>query len=292
MTLDARFRSPEGMRAFLAAYDAMLALWDVPYDTHDVSTRFGTTHINAAGSPDAPPVVLIHGGQVNSPSWYANIGALAQHFRVYAPDVVDQIGRSVPTRRLKTRADCADWLADVLDALHVERAVIGGLSHGGWQALNFAIAHPRRVERLVLLSPAGSFNRLSMALFGRMLPVLVMPTRAMFYWSFQSLTMTPLSDPHPLVEVFRIGALAFKPKELSLGVVQRFSDAELRGVQVPTLLLIGDHDITYPSVPQALERARGLMPSLQAELIANGGHLFPIEHADVVNARMLAFLRG
>ena len=70
--------------------------------------------------------------------WYPNVGPLSRQFRVYAPDVVDQMGRSVPTRKLKTPQDCSDWLSDVLDGLHLERATIVGHSHGGWQALNLA----------------------------------------------------------------------------------------------------------------------------------------------------------
>lgn len=288
-----RFRTPAGAAKFLAAYDTALALWPVPHEALDVTTGFGTTHINVAGSPDLPPLVLIHGGQISSPVWYPNIEPLSRHFRVYAPDVVDQMGRSVPARKLKTRQDCSDWLTEVLDALNLERVHIVGHSHGGWQTLNMAILAPQRVERMVLLSPAAAFARFPLQLFLRMLPVLIIPTRGMFYWNFQWLTTTPLDkrQPHPLVEQFRIGALSFKPQELSLGVVSVFSDDELRQITAPTLLLIGDHDGTCnPSL--VLERAQRLMPHISAGLIAGGGHLFPVDQADATNARMLAFLTG
>jgi hypothetical protein len=62
--------------------------------------------------------------------WYPNIEPLSRHFRVYAPDVIDQMGRSVPTRKLKTPKDCSDWLTEVLDALDLERVAIIGHSEG------------------------------------------------------------------------------------------------------------------------------------------------------------------
>jgi pimeloyl-ACP methyl ester carboxylesterase len=208
---------------------------------------------------------------------------------VYTPDVVDQMGRSVPTRKLKTPQDCSDWLSDVLDGLHLERATIAGHSHGGWQALNLAMKAPQRVERLVLLSPASAFVHLSRQLFLRMLPVFVIPTRAMFTWCFQWMTTMPLGQQHPIVEQFMIGAKAYKPQELSLGVVSVFTDEELRQINVPTLLLIGEHEVIYE--PSAVfERARRLIPHIEAELIAGGGHLFPVDQADATNARILAFL--
>lgn len=124
-----------------------------------------------------------------------------------------------------------------------------------------------------------------------MLPVFVRPTRAKFYRSLQWLTTLPLGTEHPLAEQFMIGAQSFKPQELSLGVVHVFSDEALRGIRMPTLLLIGDQDGTCrPSFD--LERARRLIPHIEAELIAGGGHLFPVDQADATNARILAFLNN
>jgi pimeloyl-ACP methyl ester carboxylesterase len=293
VSLESRFKSSAHAARFLAAYDATLGLWPVPHEALEVKTSFGMTHINIAGSPNLPPLVLIHGGQISSPVWYPNIEPLSRHFRVYAPDVVDQMGRSVPTHKLRTAQDCSDWLIEVLDGLKLECMPIIGHSHGGWQVLNMAIRHPERVERMVLLSPAVSFFRFSWQLFLHMLPAVVIPTRGMFYRSFQWITTTPLDKhhPHPLIEQFLIGAMSFKPQELSLGVVSVFSDDVLREITMPTLLLIGEHEVIYQPKPQrVLERARRLIPHIEAELIANGIHLFPVDQAEATNARMLKFL--
>jgi pimeloyl-ACP methyl ester carboxylesterase len=57
----------------------------------------------------------------------------------------------------------------------------------------------------------------------------------------------------------------------------------------PTLLLIGEHEVVYEP-GRVLERARRLIPHIEAELIAGGGHLFPVDQADATNARILEFL--
>lgn len=293
MSFASRFRTPEGAQKFQAAYQAIMDLWPVPYDVCEVETHFGTTHVKITGSPDAPPLVLIHGGQIGSPIWYPNIEPLSRHFRVFAPDVVDQMGLSKPTRKLKTADDCAVWLAETLDGLKIEKAIIAGHSHGGWQTLNMAIHHPARVTRMILLSPAASFVRFSFSLFTNMLPVLIRPTRYRFYRSFQWTTTLPLNEkqPNPIVELFMIGALNFKPEELSLGVVGKFREAELRQVDIPTLLLTAENEVIYSMKPQRLiEHARRVMPHIQAELIPDGKHLFPVSHAEITNERMLAFL--
>jgi len=49
------FKTPEGETAFLAAYDAAMTLWPVPYEELDTPSRFGNTHVVVSGPKDGPP---------------------------------------------------------------------------------------------------------------------------------------------------------------------------------------------------------------------------------------------
>jgi pimeloyl-ACP methyl ester carboxylesterase len=292
MSYAARFRSPEAAQNYLAAYETTLALWPSLPEERDVDTRFGVTHINIAGSPESPPLLLIHGAQTSSTVWYPNIETLSRHFRVYAPDVINQSGRSVPTRKLLNRQGYADWLCDVLDALNIQSAAVVGHSHGGWQVLNLAIVAPGRVDRLVLLSPAG-ITRLRLETFLSMLPAFIIPTKRMFYRVFQWSTIKPLDvrQAEPVIDQIRMGGISFKAQELSFGVVTVFDDEELCQIDKPTLLLVGDHEKIF-NPNRMIERALRLMPNLEAEVIANAAHLLLIDQSEIVNSRMLAFLTG
>lgn len=78
------FKSPEGMARYLAAYDAVLALWHIPYAALDIQTKFGCTHVIASGPAEAPPLILLHAANTSSTIWFPNIEALSQHYRTYA----------------------------------------------------------------------------------------------------------------------------------------------------------------------------------------------------------------
>lgn len=283
------FKTPAAAEAYRAAYAATLALWPVPAEPLDVETSFGVTHLNAAGAPDLPPLLLIHGFAVSSTQWYANVAPLSRHFRVYAIDVVNQMGLSVCARPLTTRAHCAAWLGEVLTGLGLERAALAGHSYGGWLALNFALAAPARVARLALLSPANAFAPISTRFLLSFLAAFLRPTPRMLYWFMQRTTTRQLPHPAPDVDQVVAGVRAFRPAQLAAPVQVAFSDAELRGLPMPALLLVGERDVACrPS--RVLARARRVLPQMEAELVPGGGHLFQVDQAEVTNARLLRFL--
>jgi hypothetical protein len=108
------FRSPAGEAAFLAAYGAALREWPVPCEELDVPTRFGTTHVVAAGPTDAPAFVLLHGYMATSVMWAPNIADFSRGHRVYAIDIMGQPSKSVPDDPIRDPADYAAWLTATL----------------------------------------------------------------------------------------------------------------------------------------------------------------------------------
>jgi 4,5:9,10-diseco-3-hydroxy-5,9,17-trioxoandrosta-1(10),2-diene-4-oate hydrolase len=127
------------------------------------SVDFDTTSSYAAGSHyhragTGRPVVLLHGGGPGASAW-SNFGrtlpVFAQRFDTLA---VDQpgYGRSATgpiTGQYFTHA--ADALLALLDELGVERADLLGNSLGGGTAVRFALRHPQRAGRLLLMGPGG-----------------------------------------------------------------------------------------------------------------------------------------
>lgn len=290
MLAESLFKTPEGAAEYLAAYNTTLGLWPIPHEAIDVKTSFGITHINTAGSPELPPLILLHGFGVCSTQWYANVEPLSQHFRIYAPDVLSQMGLSVASRPLKTRQDYAAWLTEVLDALNLHHVRIIGHSYGGWLTLNLALSAPQRIERMVLLSPAASFASIRLRFMLHFLSAVFMSSRSRVHGFIQSTTTMKLSDTHPTIEQLLAGIKNFDGKHIGAPVVTVFKDDELRQITIPTLLLIGDRDISCQT-DKVLSRAQRLIPNIEAELVANGGHLFPTDQADVTNKRILEFLR-
>lgn len=80
----------------------------------------------------------------------------------------------------------------------------------------------------------------------------------------------------------------FKPIRLVNPTV--LEDEELQSIKVPALYLIGEHEKIY-SAHKAIQRLRRVAPHIQTEVIPNAGHNLTIVQADMVNIKVLEFLK-
>jgi pimeloyl-ACP methyl ester carboxylesterase len=284
------FKTPEGEAAFLAAYHAAMKLWPVAYEEMEVPGRFGMTHIIVSGPKDAPPLVLLHGYMATSAMWSPNIADFSKDYRVYAVDVMGQPSKSIPTAPIRNADDYAMWLAETLDALHLDRICLVGQSYGGWLALNFAIAAPERVQKLVLLSPGGGFAPMARQFSLRGMLMVWFPTRATVNWFMRWLGITG-TDAGYVLELTYLGLKHFRVPVETLRVMPvLFPDDRLRAMRVPMLLLIGDHEVICDPAT-ALARARQLFPDVQGELVPESSHDMCFSQRRIVDARVLDFLK-
>jgi pimeloyl-ACP methyl ester carboxylesterase len=301
MTHPSAFKTPEGEAAYLAAYDAAMKLWPVPYEEIEIPSRFGTTHVVTSGPKDAPPLVLLHGYTANLTMWSPNVADFSKDYRVYAIDVMGQPTRSIPDpdEPIRDAADYVAWLSATLNGLNLDRISLVGMSYGGWISLNFAMTAPERVRKLVLLSPAASFQPVVRQMGLRGMLMMVGPTRLtvnllMGWLGFrdtpgdadrQHLTLTRCA-----LDLAYLGMKHFRLLPETARVMPSvFSDDELRALHMPVLLLIGDGEVIYDPA-KALARAQALLPNFKGELVPQSNHDMCFRQHRIVDARVLDFL--
>jgi pimeloyl-ACP methyl ester carboxylesterase len=241
-----------------------------------------------------PPVVLIHGGQLDSRMWDEQVAAFAPHYRVIRYDVRGY-GGSFQPGSLYSDAEDLDGL---LDYLEVDAAHIVGLSLGGRIAIDFALARPARVLSLTLAGPglAGFEPPGGAETDLRMWEIIKAardegPEKATALW---------LNDPFmaPAMEQARLApGLQRMAREnahcwLENPVLQRspkpLAATRLGRIQVPTLLVIGDRDVPQIKATVAtLEK--GIGGSKKAE-VKGAGHMVNMEQPEIFNRVVLQFL--
>jgi pimeloyl-ACP methyl ester carboxylesterase len=279
------FTSDRGREKFFAAYDAAFAqLWPVPSSAEDVPTSFGVVRVYRSGPPGPDPVVLLSGAGGNALGWYRHVAALSALRPVVAVDPLGEAGRSVPSRAIEDGVSMARWLDEVLAAVGAERAHLVGSSYGGWTALEHERHRPGRTSAVTLVDPAGlaeltgRFYR--WVILGGLTVLLPPPLRHRA--SRLLVNGTLLED-----DLMRLG-LAARSFRRRLPAPPVWSDADLAAVTTPVQLLLGARSAMHDPIAVA-RRIAAAAPSWRTEVVPGAGHALPLEAADLVVARVLAF---
>lgn len=274
------YKSAAGEQAVMALYDAALARWPLPYTTQMVETDYGRTFTLTCGQLEGPPLVLLHGAGTNSAIWAPDVVVHGRRHRVIAIDLLGEAGKSAANRPAWDSPAYGDWLGQTLDGLGITQTAMMGISQGGWTALQFATAQPQRVTQLALLTPGGVVaDKVSFILRAVVLSLLGQ-------WGQKRLLHLLFADqpvPEGTVEILTTVNQHFVSR---MGVLPLFSDAELRRLTMPVLLLGGDRDILR-DMTKIAGRLRPLLPNLTVQIIPGAGHAL-LDTAVVVDE----FLQG
>jgi pimeloyl-ACP methyl ester carboxylesterase len=264
-------------------------------------------HVVTAGA--GPSVVHMHGTNTSSLS-HLMIASRTHHLRSYLVDRPG-CGLSEPDsfQPGHFREYAVDFVGEVLDALDLETTVLVGASGGGIWATWYALAHPERVQGLVMLGsvPALPGSRIPLPLrlattpwLGDLMMRAVKPGRRMLMKLMASMGEADTIVRHPdLLSSLVAGARDPVASQANLAELRaliarggirpgiRLSHEELRRLSVPTLMIWGDRD---PVVP--LEAARAVaaeVPHARLEVVP-AGHAPQLGQPDRVAALLEEFV--
>lgn len=290
------FRTARAKADFLKHYDSRALKWPVKSETRMVPTSFGSTLVRISGLDGAPALVLLHGIGGSSLQWMYNVEALSREFRTYAVDNIYDYGRSVFTRRLKSPDDMTTWLDELLTGLKLEEQIhLIGVSYGGWITGQFALRHPERLEKIILVAPVMTVRPLSLAWIWRAsLCAIPHPsiTRGFLEWLLEDLAEKDAAGRALLEEEAAASFQAirsFRPKPMVAPTL--LTDDEWRALRVKTLFLVGENERIY-SADAALRHLHNTAPQVQTELIPGAGHGLLIVQAELVVDKILDFLKA
>jgi 2-hydroxy-6-oxonona-2,4-dienedioate hydrolase len=265
-----------------------------------------------AGSPEAEPLLLLHGGGGHVENFSRNVIPYAQHYHVFALDCVWHGLGPQPPFNPELIPTYMDQVLDFLDWQGIDSAHIEGQSMGGWTAMRFAYHHPDRVRKLVLTTAQGL--RLA-PLPGAETPAA--PARsgggnAAAYldnpnWeNIRQRMVGLLARPERLTDELiatRIKLYSNPPTNASLRLFNQYyqgspdlpsqrhlmTEAELSQITAPALVYWGDHNRVPPPVGEQLAAA---IPGAQYYCAEDTGHWAQFEHANEHNRLVLRFLTG
>jgi 3-oxoadipate enol-lactonase len=251
---------------------------------------------SAPGNGSLRTYVLLHAFPIGANLWEPQIRSIPTGWRLITPDLrgfggsteLDSIGAL-------SMSDYAEDVVDLLDELGISRAVIGGLSMGGYVALAFLQRDADRIEGLVLAntragadSPEARANRRNMlAVLDRegpsgvardMMPNLLGKTTRETNPEAEATVRRLIKQQSPVAIRAAIHRMMHRPDSTPL----------LAQIAVPTLVITGDEDELIP-----IDESRAIANAVRGATLAiipRAGHLSNLEQPDPFNNALTAFL--
>ncbi len=287
------FKSEEHRKKYIELYKNKEKEWPVPFESKMVPTSFGQTYVRICGRADGPPLVLMPGGGCSSLGWMPFVRQPSEHYRIYLIDKINDIGLSVNSRPVKSTEDITGWLDELFTELSLTNGInIMGSSYGGWFTSQYALKHPGRIGKIVLLSPAATVSAIKPELYIRGLLSLVNRHCALDFsvWLAGDWALDRDKEKLQILErdilETRKAWKSFKSHPAVSPTV--LTDEELQRLKMPVLFIDGDKN-HVTSVPKAVARLQKVVPHYNIEIIPGAGHTF-LGHEDELMARILTFL--
>lgn len=228
--------------------------------------------------------------------WLPQVEALsAAGYRVITPDLEGFGESSQPTGPL-SMSDYADALVGLLDHLGIDRAVVGGMSMGGYVLLNLLDRHPQRLKGVLFLmtragadEPAGKQRRLALA------EEVQSSGPAVIAAGFEEILFSPqtLVAGRNLVEEVRGWMRSTSPAGLIAGLHAMAGRGDytelLHRFDVPALVVGAENDLAAP-LEQARILAEGL-PRARMRIVPVAGHMANLEQPEIFNRYLVQFLQ-
>lgn len=248
------------------------------------------------GPSDGLPIVFIHGFPFSKEMWKPQVDTLKNDYRLITYDVRGHGRSEVGDGQYTVEYFVNDFIG-LLDHLKITNAVVVGLSMGGYIALRAIERHPERFRALVLCDTRseadgneGKIRRANQANAAKgegMKKFAEGFLKAVFY------EKTFQTNPQ-IVEMIRSVIEKTSPLAIAGTLIALAARTDttpsLANINVPTLILVGEHDtLTPPSAAQAMKEK---IPNAEMHIIPNAAHLSNLENHDAFNSHLLNFLNN
>jgi len=239
-------------------------------------------------------VILSHGGFGDRRMWDSQFGALAKHYRVIR---YDHRGFSRSSKPNAPYSPVADLVA-LMDALHVERAHIIGNSMGASLALDFALIHPERVNKLVIVANGANgypFEGPDIEYSNSVFRAAARegPDQAAQMWLRHAMIEPTLENPGaaPLLRaMITENSAIFRMRYWPVEGLRPAAFDRLSNIRGPVLFVVGDRDAA--SIRSGARASADRIDGAAWEEIANAGHLVQMDQPEAFNRVVVRFLRG
>ena len=232
---------------------------------------------------EGPALLLTHGYSATSQMWRGQVKPFSKAFKLIVWDMRGHGQSDYPEdpAAYSEAATVAD-MAALLDAVGAERAIIGGLSLGGYMSLAFHLAHPERTQALLIIDTGPGYKK----------------DEPRAGWNVTSIKRAEKLEAEGLPKGGGAETRTAPHRnatglaKAARGMLTQHDDrviSSLPNIQVPSLVVVGAEDAPFIA---ASDYMAAKIPGAKKAVIGNAGHASNIDQPAAFNDAVLGFLDG
>lgn len=231
------------------------------------------------------PLVLIHAFPTDKALWTPQLKELSNYFHVITIDLYGFGQSQTADGQAITMSRYAEEVQDLLNTLHIKKAIIGGESMGGYVALAFLKQYPDRVDGLILADTQTIADSTEAKLKRETTAVDVLANGSdKLINDFMPKALSPSASEQ--TRLFLRGILTRQSREAIASALRGMALREdtsdiLRNTNLPVLIMTGDKDAVINQ--QQSQNMHALAKNSRLVVISNAGHLASLEQPDQWN---------
>lgn len=282
------YKSQAGKEKSLALYDKQLLKLNMPFSDIYVKTSFGKTHLVETGNRAGKPLLVFHGGNATTAYNLLMCKFLLNDFHIYAVDTIGHPGKSDEVCLSHKGYDYGKWASEVIDEIgYASIACLGGSFGGGILAKMMCVA-PQKVDKAVLIVPAGISNAIPVSSVAMLIPLLQYRISKQKRYLVKTALHMALREEVLDEDTIDILKDSFDNVKIKAAMPTNISMKRLSHYGSPTLIVAGEKDCLFPA-RKVLRRARKMIPNCQTIELKGSGHMHILPQTE--KERIVAFLR-
>ena len=270
------YKSKQSENAILELYNRQLKALNTEYEDIFVDTRFGKTHVVKIGNKNGKPLLVTHGGNFTMPYELSYYAALLPYFCVYAVDTIGHPGKSSQTVVSHKTMEYGEWASDVITGLGFQKISCLSGSIGCRIILKLMCVAPEKVEKAVLIVPAGFANTDAQSL-GKsvgLLPAILYPITGKEKWLRRILLPMVIEEKNITDALIEMHQYSRKHVAAKNNVMSGIANAEnLQRYTAPTFIIVSEYDAMFPC-DTTLANAKEMIKNLKTHVLKGQRHKF------------------
>lgn len=266
------YKSQTAKEKSLALYDRQLLKLSMPFSDIYVKTSFGKTHLIETGNQTGKPLLVFHGGNATTAYNLLMCQFLLKDFHIYAVDTIGHPGKSDEVCLSHKGYDYGKWASEVIDQIGYDRIACLGGSYGGGILAKLMCVAPEKIEKAVLIVPAGISNAIPFSSMAMLIPLLQYRITKREKYLVKTALYMALREEVLDEDTLDILKDSFDNVKIKAAMPTNIEKKRLSGYCSPTLIIAGEKDCLF-SARKVLHRARKMISDCRTIELKESGHM-------------------